>query len=130
MSETEAFPHINASGTTDSALRSASPEPDENPSDTISTTRYGLQFWLIFASLALSALLSALEGSVLATALPTIAAELKVGENYIWIINIYFLTWYVSALVTHFVELTLIVKVLPLSPSIPSLPICSAEDGS
>ncbi|KAL1636644.1 hypothetical protein SLS58_009698 [Diplodia intermedia] len=54
--------------------------------------RYGWQFWIIFAGLALSALLSGLEGSIIATALPTILADLGAGEDYVWVINIYFLT--------------------------------------
>ena len=48
--------------------------------------------WVIFSGLAVSALLSALEGSVISTALPTIAADLDLGGNYVWVINIYFLT--------------------------------------
>ena len=48
--------------------------------------------WVIFSGLAVSALLSALEGSVISTALPTIAADLHLGGNYVWVVNIYFLT--------------------------------------
>lgn len=50
------------------------------------------RIWVIFSGLAVSALLSALEGSVISTALPTIAAELGSGGNYVWVINLYFLT--------------------------------------
>lgn len=56
--------------------------------------KYGWRFWMIFAGLALSALLSALEGSIVSTALPTILADLGGGEDYTWVINIYFLTRY------------------------------------
>ena len=56
------------------------------------TAQLGWNVWLIFAGLAVSALLSALEGSVVSTALPTIAADLGLGGNYVWVINIYFLT--------------------------------------
>ena len=56
------------------------------------TSKLGWNVWLIFAGLAVSALLSALEGSVVSTALPTIAADLGLGGNYVWVINIYFLT--------------------------------------
>lgn len=52
----------------------------------------GWRIWVIFSGLAVSALLSALEGSVISTALPTIAAELGSGGNYVWVINLYFLT--------------------------------------
>ena len=55
-------------------------------------TKYTWRFWMIFSALALSALLSALESSVLSTAMPTITSELGSGGNYIWVINIYFLT--------------------------------------
>ena len=55
-------------------------------------SQLGWNVWLIFAGLAVSALLSALEGSVISTALPTIAADLGLGGNYVWVINIYFLT--------------------------------------
>ena len=55
-------------------------------------TRYGFQFWAIFAGLSLTALMSALDGSIVPTALPTIARDLEAGNNYVWIINIYFLT--------------------------------------
>ncbi|KAL8974901.1 MAG: hypothetical protein Q9197_000870 [Variospora fuerteventurae] len=48
--------------------------------------------WVIFSGLAVSALLSALEGSVISTALPTIAADLGSGASYVWVINLYFLT--------------------------------------
>ncbi|KAI5928468.1 MFS general substrate transporter [Camillea tinctor] len=56
-----------------------------------SATR-GFRFWALFVCLALTAFLSALEGSIVSTALPTIAREINVAENYIWVINVYFLT--------------------------------------
>ena len=56
------------------------------------TSQLDRNVWLIFSGLAVSALLSALEGSVVSTALPTIAADLGLGGNYVWVINIYFLT--------------------------------------
>ena len=56
----------------------------------------GWRIWVIFSGLAVSALLSALEGSIISTALPTIAAELGSGGNYVWVINLYFLTRYAA----------------------------------
>lgn len=56
------------------------------------TSQLDWKVWVIFSGLAVSALLSALEGSVISTALPTIAADLGLGGNYVWVINIYFLT--------------------------------------
>ncbi len=71
---------------------SSSPAQEEKEVDT--TTQLGWRVWLIFSGLAVSALLSALEGSVISTALPTIAAELGSGASYVWVINLYFLTRY------------------------------------
>ena len=61
----------------------------------------GLRFWSIIASLCVTGLLSALENTVVTTSLPTIIRELNVGDNYIWITNVFFLTRYdtTSALV-------------------------------
>lgn len=69
------------------------PAVDDARHDT-KAIKYGWRFWIIFAGLALSALLSGLEGSIVATALPTILADLGAGEDYVWVINIYFLTRY------------------------------------
>ena len=56
------------------------------------TSQLGWRVHMIFVGLAVSAILSALEGTVISTALPTIAADLGLGGNYVWVINIYFLT--------------------------------------
>ena len=66
----------------------SSPEREQKAA----TSQLGWNVWLIFSGLAVSAVLSALEGSVVSTALPTIAADLDLGGNYVWVINIYFLT--------------------------------------
>ncbi|KAM0544554.1 hypothetical protein ACHAPJ_011771 [Fusarium lateritium] len=58
--------------------------------------RHTWQFYLIFTGLILSGLLSALDGAIVSTALPTIVAELDIGANYVWVANIYFLTSAVS----------------------------------
>ncbi|KAK4035027.1 major facilitator superfamily domain-containing protein [Parachaetomium inaequale] len=55
-------------------------------------THYGWRFWAVFAGLVAATLLSALDGSIVATALPTIARELNAGPSYVWIANVYFLT--------------------------------------
>jgi hypothetical protein len=52
----------------------------------------GWRFWALFSALWTTALLSALEGTVVSTALPTIVHDLGVGENYVWIVNAYYLT--------------------------------------
>ena len=66
----------------------SSPEREQKTA----TSQLDRKVWIIFCGLAVSAVLSALEGSVVSTALPTIAADLGLGGNYVWVINIYFLT--------------------------------------
>ncbi|KAI1324699.1 MFS general substrate transporter [Xylariaceae sp. FL0255] len=50
------------------------------------------RFWLTFGSLVLTAFLSALEGSIVSTALPSIARALNSTSDYIWVVNVYYLT--------------------------------------
>ncbi|RDL36049.1 putative multidrug resistance protein fnx1 protein [Venustampulla echinocandica] len=50
------------------------------------------KFWAILATLCVIGLLSALENTVVTTSLPFIVKELKLGENYIWVTNVFFLT--------------------------------------
>ncbi|KAF2767053.1 MFS general substrate transporter, partial [Teratosphaeria nubilosa] len=52
----------------------------------------GFQFWAIIASLCITAILGSLENTVVVTALPTIVRDLQIGDNYIWISNVFFLT--------------------------------------
>jgi MFS family permease len=72
-----------AEDSTDSRA-TASDEPEK--------THYGWRFWAVFAGLVGATLLSALDGSIVATALPTIARALDAGPSYVWVANIYFLT--------------------------------------
>ncbi|KAI1422876.1 MFS general substrate transporter [Xylaria sp. FL1777] len=62
------------------------------PTSTEAKTAKGWRFWLVFVCLALTAFLSALEGSIVSTALPTIARALQASEDYIWVVNVYYLT--------------------------------------
>ncbi|KAI1134398.1 major facilitator superfamily-domain-containing protein [Hypoxylon sp. FL0543] len=57
-----------------------------------STASHGWRFWAVFISLSISAFLSALEGAVVSTALPSISRAINAGEDYIWIVNVFFLT--------------------------------------
>ncbi|KAH7412748.1 major facilitator superfamily domain-containing protein [Cadophora sp. MPI-SDFR-AT-0126] len=50
------------------------------------------RFWMVFASLSITGLLSAIEATVISTALPTISERLTIGEDYAWLVNSYFLT--------------------------------------
>jgi hypothetical protein len=52
----------------------------------------GVQFWCIMFALGVTGILSALEGTVVGTALPAIINDLGGAELYIWTINGYFLT--------------------------------------
>ncbi|GFF96212.1 uncharacterized MFS-type transporter C1399.02 [Aspergillus udagawae] len=56
------------------------------------TFEHDLRFWLVFVALCVTSLLAALEGTVTSTALPTIVADLHIGDNYPWVSNAYFLT--------------------------------------
>ncbi|KAI1076750.1 major facilitator superfamily domain-containing protein [Whalleya microplaca] len=67
-------------------------QPVKNEDIPVQAGNYGLQFWLIVVAIILSAIVSALDGSAVSTALPTIVAELELGPNYVWTVNIYFLT--------------------------------------
>ncbi|TWU72715.1 hypothetical protein ED733_004310 [Metarhizium rileyi] len=53
---------------------------------------HGWRFWAVFISLSISAFLSALEGAVVSTALPSISRAVNAGEDYIWMVNVFFLT--------------------------------------
>ena len=50
------------------------------------------RFWAVFPGLCFDILLAGLDTSIVATTLPTIAADLKTGALYIWAINGYFHT--------------------------------------
>jgi hypothetical protein len=52
----------------------------------------GFRFWAIIATLCVIGILSSLENTVVTTSLPYIVQELDLGENYIWITNVFFLT--------------------------------------
>ncbi|RAH47378.1 MFS general substrate transporter-like protein [Aspergillus brunneoviolaceus CBS 621.78] len=56
------------------------------------TFNHDLRFWLVFIALCVTSLLAALEGTVTSTALPTIVADLQIGDNYPWVSDAYFLT--------------------------------------
>jgi hypothetical protein len=51
-----------------------------------------VQFWGVVVALCIASLLGGLEATVVTTSLPTIVNELNIGNNYVWITNILFLT--------------------------------------
>ncbi|EFR00742.1 hypothetical protein MGYG_03747 [Nannizzia gypsea CBS 118893] len=52
----------------------------------------GLRFYIIIATLCFLSVLSALENTVVTTSLPSIAKELELGNSYVWVTNVFFLT--------------------------------------
>lgn len=54
--------------------------------------QYGWRFYAVYSGLIAATLLSALDGSIVSTALPTIASTLDLGPDYVWVANVYFLT--------------------------------------
>ena len=66
----------------------------------------GLQFWATILGLSLVGFLPALESTVVSTALPTISADLQGGRTFVWVVNAYFLSWFVSSLLSTFSVLT------------------------
>ena len=66
--------------------------PDKQPPSDQKFLGNGWRSWAIIATLSIVALLPALEGTVVSTALPTIVESLQGGKQYIWVVNSYFLT--------------------------------------
>lgn len=62
----------------DDVLSLEKPEPPAEP-------RNGLRVWAIIVALSVTQFLTALESTVVATALPTIVAALDVGLGYVWV---------------------------------------------
>ncbi|AEO71942.1 uncharacterized protein THITE_2156931 [Thermothielavioides terrestris NRRL 8126] len=50
------------------------------------------RFWAIIVTCSVTCLLSALENTVVTTALPNIVGELDLGGNYVWVTNVFFQT--------------------------------------
>lgn len=57
---------------------------------------HGWRYWAVITALSVTALLPAMEGTVVSTALPSIVQDLHGGELYVWVVNSYFLTRYMS----------------------------------
>ncbi|KAJ5274014.1 hypothetical protein N7478_009139 [Penicillium angulare] len=66
-------------------MASSTQTPGKRPS-------HGWRFWAVFPGLCFSILLAGLDTSIVATALPTISADLNTGALYVWAINGYLLT--------------------------------------
>ncbi|KAI0107210.1 MFS general substrate transporter [Nemania sp. FL0031] len=72
-----------------SALDTNQSEPS---GDDDTGAQHTLAFWLVFVSLCLASFLSALDVTVLTTALPTVTREIGGEDKYVWIANTYVIT--------------------------------------
>ncbi|KAF6235595.1 hypothetical protein HO173_006278 [Letharia columbiana] len=92
-SETEAQAHQKAvdDQATHPALQTVPHSDSDNVAADFKNTTHSWRFWAILASLSISGLLSAIEGTIITSALPTIIADLGGGELYLWIANAFFL---------------------------------------
>ncbi|TLD09350.1 uncharacterized protein PgNI_07990 [Pyricularia grisea] len=52
----------------------------------------GIAFWAIFLSLSVTGFLSSMEGGIMSTALPAVSRAVNAESDYVWIVNVYFLT--------------------------------------
>lgn len=78
-------------------MGSVRPDPSdqdsqESTADLDEKSKRGFQFWAIIVALCIVSLLSAAENTVVVTSLPTIVEKLNIGEDYVWISNVFFLT--------------------------------------
>jgi len=73
-------------GAPDSTVTSPRPSPKKS-----------IAFWSIILALAFTGLLTALEATIVSTALPTIINVLGGADLYIWVVNIYFLAMYLHS---------------------------------
>lgn len=84
------LPVENASATEkDEGDETEVPSP---PKETNAAFRTDYRFWMIMLTLTISTLLTSLESTVVVTSLPTIVHDLRIGSNYIWVTNVFFLT--------------------------------------
>ncbi|OQE42351.1 hypothetical protein PENCOP_c004G04887 [Penicillium coprophilum] len=67
------------------------PTQSNNAHDPL-TPKKTWRFWAVFPALCVTTFLSALDTSILSTALPTIALDINAGELYMWITNSYILS--------------------------------------
>ncbi|KAI9649222.1 hypothetical protein NHQ30_001790 [Ciborinia camelliae] len=58
-----------------------------NPEEGVSSTSKSRRFYLILFSLSFICFVAALDGSIIAIALPKITNELSAGDSYVWIAN-------------------------------------------
>ncbi|CAH0022309.1 unnamed protein product [Clonostachys rhizophaga] len=61
--------------------------PDNETATTTPQVQRGARFWGVFAALCVLAFISALDVSIIATALPKITADIGGGSQFVWIAN-------------------------------------------
>jgi hypothetical protein len=83
---------VSPAGLSEQSINPSTESAKEGKDEAQTKTKYGWRFWTIMLGLCVTALISGMEGVILSTALPTITRELNAGDNYIWIINVFFLT--------------------------------------
>jgi hypothetical protein len=76
-------------GDGDGAKLSSNPSPAKPT--TQQAMKKGLRFYAIIAAIVFAGVLTALEGTITGTALPSIIADLEGGDAYVWTANGYFL---------------------------------------
>jgi hypothetical protein len=96
------------SGTKETAVMSSDLSSDSAGPDNVDKTTIGnavasekpppppfqtdYRFWMIMLTLSFCIMLASLEGTVVVTSLPAMAADLGLGSNYIWVTNVFLLT--------------------------------------
>lgn len=75
--------------TGDGPLDPASTENSETDPEHEAQAKRDWRFWALLASISLAGLLTALEGTVTSTALPSIVNDLGGGHLYVWVVNGY-----------------------------------------
>ncbi|KAK9415790.1 putative General substrate transporter [Seiridium unicorne] len=75
----------------DADTAAASSDQDKPAEEPPAKTTHSFRFWAIVAALSFTALCSAIEGTIITSALPTITRDLGGGSSFIWVPNAYFL---------------------------------------
>lgn len=78
--------HGSANGSASGATDTLAPASSKPP-----TTEKGFRFWAIIVAIIFAGTLTALEGTITSTSLPSIIAALGGDDLYIWTVNGYFL---------------------------------------
>lgn len=74
------------------AKRSIDKNSDKMPVASQSPSKKSFRFWAIIATLSIAGNLTALEATIVTTALPTIIADLNGADKYLWVANAYLLS--------------------------------------